>query len=138
MVDATDDADPVAPFERASQRAVADEGQRALAALLERAREAEDVLALGEPAEAEERRAVAVQPSVAARSLGVARSEALEVDAAVDHLGLAARIGQSLLELGAQPARRRRSPWPLAGRRAGSRGARRASSRCSRRPGRAR
>ncbi len=44
-----------------------------------------------------------LQPSVAARSFGVARSEALEVDAAVDHLGLAAGVGQSLLELAAQP-----------------------------------
>ncbi len=103
MVDSTDDVNPVSPFERATQRAVADEGQRALAALLERAREAEDVLALGEPAEAEKRRAVPARAQRPACRFGIARSEALEVDAAVDHLGLAAGVGQSLLELGAQP-----------------------------------
>ena len=58
VADAADDPDPLASLERAAERAVPDEGQRALAAMLERAREAEHVLPLGEPAEAEERGAV--------------------------------------------------------------------------------
>ena len=44
-------------------------------------------------AEAEKRRTVRLEPSVRACGFGVARSEALEVDAAVDHLGLAAASG---------------------------------------------
>ena len=103
MADAADDADALAALERLPERPVADERQRPLAAALERAREAEHVLALREAAEAEKRRAVTALAELAARSLRVARREALEVDAAVDHLGLAARVGQRVLELRAQP-----------------------------------
>ena len=105
MSDAADDADAVPSLERGAERSVADEGQRALAAVLEGAREAEDVLALREAAEAEERRAVAAPAEVAAGLLAVPRREALEVDAAVDDLGLSAGVGDGQLEAVAKPAR---------------------------------
>ncbi len=105
MSDAPDEADAVPSFECGPERSVADEGQGALAAVLEGAREAEDVLALGEAAEAEERRAVAAPAEVAAGLLAVSRREALEVDAAVDDLGLAARVRHGQLEPVAKPAR---------------------------------
>ena len=93
------DADAVAAFEPRAQRPVAHEGQRALAETLEGAREADDVLALGQRPDAEEGR------SLAGRALE--RPEALEVDAAVDHLRLPSRLRDALLEQAAEVARHR-------------------------------
>ena len=136
--DAADEPDPGPSLERAAQRAVADERERALAALLERAREAEDVLALGEPAEAEERRPVAAPAELVARRLGVARREALEVDAAVDHLGLARASGTSDTSRSRSQPETAITPCGAPDDVAGSRRARPGSSRRSRRPDRAR
>ena len=98
-------ADSLAPLERTAQRTVADEDQRALVATLERAGEAEHVLPLAEATEAHERRAVRVPAEPGACRLGVTGGEALEVDAAVDDLALAARLGKLRLEPAAEPLR---------------------------------
>ena len=94
--DAADDANARAAFETRAQRAVADERERAATELRERVREAHDVLALGQRSDMHERRRVERR-----RRLDIGR-EALEVDARVDDLDLAARGGQLVLELAAQ------------------------------------
>ena len=113
MGDAADDTDPGSALELCAERPVADEDELVLAAALERLREAEDVLPLGEPAQAEEGGSGRVPADHLARLTRVARSEALEIDPAVDDLGLAARAGRDLLEARAKPVRDRdhgRSP----------------------------
>src|SRR5213076_2836724 len=77
-------------FEPAAERPIADEGELAHAEPAERLGEPHDVLALRQRAEAEEPR-LAVRRGLDA--------EALEVDAGVDHLGLAAGLGNLGLEL---------------------------------------
>ncbi len=77
-------------FELASQRPVAGERERSLAEPLERPCEPRDVLALAEGADAEEGGRFALGARL--------RPETLEVDAAVDHLGLPACFGNPLLE----------------------------------------
>ena len=88
-----DDVHALASLQLRAERAVADEGQLSLPEALERAREADDVLALAQRADAEER----------GRALGRRQDrEALEVDAGVDDLRLAARVGHLRLELASQ------------------------------------
>ena len=94
-------ARPRAALEAAAQRPVADEGERAAAERRERIGEADDVLALGERADADERR-----PRAAPRR-AAASANRVEVDARVDDLGLAARLRQLLLELAPQVVRDR-------------------------------
>ena len=89
---------PARPSSVRAQRPVADERQRAAAEPRERVGEPDDVLALGERADVDERGLLELRRSVD-------RGEALEVDARVDDLGLAARLGQPLLELPAQVVR---------------------------------
>ncbi len=67
--------------------------------LLERACEAQDVLALRQAPQAEERRTVGHPADLRPRSLRVSRRETHEVDAAVHDLGLAV----SLRHRGVQP-----------------------------------
>ena len=90
--------DPWATFEGWTERPVSDERERSLASLLECAGEAEDVLALRQGSEAEEGGALATPADLGARSLSVARGEPLEIDAAVDDLGLACRSWDRLHE----------------------------------------
>ena len=94
------DRDAGTALELRAERAVADEGQRSLAEPRERVRQPDDVLALDQRADADEGRAWPV-------GCGAERAEALEVDAAVHDLGLAARLRRALLELPAQPVRDR-------------------------------
>ena len=89
--DGARDRDPLPALELRAERAVADERQRPLAEPLERAREADDVLALGQRADADE--------ALAGRRDG----KALEVDAHVHDLDLADRGGDLALELAPQP-----------------------------------
>ena len=104
-----DEADAGPSRERSAERPAADEGERALATPLERAREPQDVLALGEAAEAEEVRSLAAPAELVASRLGVPRREALEVDAAVDDLGLAVGLGHLRARGGRGASARRRS-----------------------------
>src|SRR5205823_8573103 len=88
--DATEESNPLAPLELAAHRTLARERERALAQRCERVREPDDVLPFRQRAGAEEAR----------RTVGRRRDrEALEVDAARDDLGLAARIRNLRLEL---------------------------------------
>ena len=90
---AADELHAFAPPELRTQRAVADEGQRPLSEAREGVGEAEDVLAPDQRRDAEEAR-------LACRRRR--HREAFEVDAGVDHLRLAARLGNLRLELTAQ------------------------------------
>ena len=90
-----------AALELPAQRSFAGEVERPVAEPLEGVREADDVLALRQAADAQERR-----PGGSACRAGSER-EALEVDAGVDHLGLAARVGQLGLELARAGSRKR-------------------------------
>ena len=99
MRHAPDDPHSLATLELRAQRAVADEREASLAEPRERVGETDDVLALAERADAEERRRVQVT------LCHLARGEALEVDARVDDVRLAARFGQLRLELAAQVVR---------------------------------
>src|SRR5207237_8142725 len=90
---ALDELEPGPAREALPQRAVAYEVQRALVEALERFFESHDVLALAQRAEAEERR-VAVRRGL--------NGKAPEVDAGIDHLGLATRLRDLGLELAAQ------------------------------------
>src|ERR671937_1202984 len=90
---ARDDLDAGPALQARAQRAVADERQLAGPETAERLGEADDVLALGQRAEAEER-LLAVGLRLDAK--------ALEVDPRVDHLGLAAGLGNLRLELATQ------------------------------------
>ena len=83
-------------FEPRAQGPIAEEGQRARAEALESLGEANDVLALAQRAEAEEVR------SAFRRGLD---PEAFEVEAGVDHLRLAARLGHLELELAPEVVR---------------------------------
>ena len=74
MFDCADDADPGTTLERGPQRAVAEEDELALAPLLEGTREAEDVLALGQGADAEKARPLGRQPT-SARASAESRNE---------------------------------------------------------------
>ncbi len=103
----TDEADPGSPLERLSQRPVADERERSLAAALEGAREAEDVLALAQTSETEEGRPLPVPAQLRARCVLVVWREAGQVDPAVDDLGLPVRARNRVLEAGAKPLRHR-------------------------------
>ena len=100
--DAADDADPRPALEGVAQRAVADEREPALAEALEGAREPHHVLAL--VSEPTQRKAgpSPFQSSSARAARGSAPLEQPEVDAAVDHLGLAARLRDPRLELRAE------------------------------------
>ena len=86
---AADELHAFAPPELRTQRAVADEGQRPLSEAREGVGEAEDVLAPDQRRDAEEAR-------LACRRRR--HREAFEVDAGVDHLRLAARLGNLRLE----------------------------------------
>ena len=77
--------------------------ERPPAAPLEGAREAKHVLSLRQRAQAEEPRALSVPSELRACFRLIARREALEVDAAVDDLGLPGGIRDGLLELSAKP-----------------------------------
>ena len=124
MRDAAGDPDSRTTFERSTQRTVPDEGECALTSLLERSCEAQHVLALGEPAEAEKGGPVTPPAEATTSRLGIARCEALEVDAAVDDLRLPHRIGNGRLEAVAKPLRHgdddRGSPYDVARRGAGA------------------
>src|SRR5688500_11490927 len=88
--DGADELDAGPAFQLPAKRSDADERQGPLAEALERAREADDVLSLGERADAGEPRAGAVPAGE--------RPEALQVDAAVHHLGLSPRPRHGRLE----------------------------------------
>ena len=103
MRDAPGQPDRRAALERRPEWPVADERERPLTALLERAGEPEDVLPLRERPEAEERSALTVPAEVGACSCGVLRGEALEVDARAHDVRLAACLRDRILELRAQP-----------------------------------
>ena len=98
MADATHETDSVPTLESPT-RAVAHERQRPLAPSFEGAREPEDVLALGEPAQTQERCPLGWPADLLSGFVGVAWKEALEVDAAVDDLGLAGTLGNRVLQL---------------------------------------
>ncbi len=89
--------DPAPSLQLRAQGAVADERQRPLAEPLERACQPQDVLPLRQRPDAQERRC---RPRLPRQ-----RPEALEVDAAVDHLRLPAGLRQALLQQVAQVAR---------------------------------
>ena len=89
----TRDARPT--FELRPERAVADERQRPLAEPAEGVREPDDVLPLDQRADADERRARAGR--------ALEQPEALQVDAAVDDLGLRRGLGDRRDEPSAQP-----------------------------------
>jgi hypothetical protein len=97
--------DALPSLERGAERAVADERERPLTVARERAGEAEDVLALGERARAEERRSLATPAELLSRHVRILRREALEVDAAVDHLDPSPRLGHDRLESLLEPVR---------------------------------
>jgi hypothetical protein len=105
--DAADDAYPVSALESRAQRSVTDERQRSLAACFEGPGEPKDVLAFGQPAEAEEPGAAPVPSDLAAGVLGVARRESLEVDTAIDHVRLRRSFGQCVHESSPKPVRHR-------------------------------
>ena len=97
VCDEAGDHDARAAFELRPGRPVADEGQCPLAEPAERVGEADHVLPLDQRADADEGRAWACS--------AVERPEAVEVDAAVHDLGLAARLRHRLLEPRSQPVR---------------------------------
>ena len=86
--DAADDAHAAPPSSARAQRAVADEREGAAAEPRERVGEPHDVLALGQRPDVDER------GRLERRAAGATGAEALEVDARVDDLGLAARLRQ--------------------------------------------
>ena len=98
-------------FESRAQRAISDERERAVTEAAECIGEPDDVLALDQRADTDERRTVVL----AARE----RGEALQIDAAIDHLALAARLGHRLLEARSQPVGDPRSLSRRRGRRDG-------------------
>ena len=98
MRDPSDDAHALAVLESSPQRPVADEREAPLAEARECVGEAHDVLALRERTDAEER-------GTRKRIRGLVRSEALRVDAHVDHIRLAPRLRQLRLQLAAQVVR---------------------------------
>src|SRR5205814_605285 len=67
------ESDSRAVSERRAQRPVTEEGEAAAAERLERPREAHDVLALGQAADADERRPVSSPPQLLARRAGVSQ-----------------------------------------------------------------
>ncbi len=69
--------------------------------------ETEDVLSFGEGAQTQEASAVGRPLELRSRLLGVARREPVEIDSAVDHLGLAPRVRHSVDEPIAEPVRDR-------------------------------
>src|SRR5581483_1265965 len=95
---ATDDRDAVSSFEPPPQGAVADEREAAASERGKCVGEAEDVLPFGQAADADEARAGAVP-------VAWLHAEALEVDARVDDLDLAAGGRQLRLELPPQIVR---------------------------------
>ena len=99
-------ATPVASLELRAQRPVAGERQRPFAEPRERVGEPDDVLALAQRADAEER-----GPARPARAATANRSRSTPL---VDDLRLAARLGQLRLELARAGSRRRRRPPPRA------------------------
>ncbi len=105
MRDPPGQVDPRAPFESRTQGPVSEERKAALAELLEGIREPEDVLALGERADAQVCGAPGSPPDRAPCSLGVDRGEAVEIDTAVDHLDLAARIWHGPFQTVSEPGR---------------------------------
>ena len=94
-----DDPHSLAALELRAQRAVADEREASFAEPCERVGEANDVLALAERADTQERRRLNVMFG------RVVRREALEIDARVDDVCLSARFGQLRLELATQVVR---------------------------------
>ena len=105
--DGANDAHSGPALELLAQRSATDEGKRPLAVACEGAGQADDVLALGERPETEERGPVRLPAELGPRRDAVRRSEALEVDAAVDHRRLARRLGNDGREPAAKPIRHR-------------------------------
>jgi hypothetical protein len=95
--------DPRSPLKAHAERTVADEHERSPAESLEGTGEAEDVLPLAEGAEAEVEGLFDLEPERRSCLGSIARCEALEVDPAVDDLGLPGRRGDAADELVSEP-----------------------------------
>src|SRR5207247_1218190 len=105
VADAAEETDPVASFELRAQRAVAGEGQRPVAEVLEGSREAQDVLARRPRADAEKGWAADVRPEAARGAAGVAceiEVAALPAGAPVEDgsLDVVAALRERALDLG--------------------------------------
>ena len=105
MPDAPDEPDSLPAFERIAQLSVSDEGECALPPTLEGAGQPQDVLSFGERSETEEYGSFGLPPELAPCVYRVSDRKALEVDAGVDDLDLPGCLGDSRLELPAQPVR---------------------------------
>jgi hypothetical protein len=101
--DRADDRHARAAREGVAEGAVSDEGQTTLAAAFERARNAEDVLTLGQPADADEPCALRLPAERRPRLVRRPRRESHEVDPAVDHLHAPSCLRHDCLQPRSQP-----------------------------------